>query len=73
MARFDGIRNGAAVFGWTVLIAVLVAILGAVAGAKYDVLDNLNSFPRIPPTSPTSPPRASSSSSASSPPPSSAR
>ena len=48
MARFDGIRNGAAVFGWAVLIAVLVAILGAVAGAKYDVLDNLNSFPRIP-------------------------
>lgn len=48
MARFDGIRQGLAVFGWAVLAALLVAVLGAVAGAKYDVLDELNSFPRIP-------------------------
>lgn len=48
MARFDGIRQGLAVFGWAVLAAVVVAVLGAVAGAKYDVLDQLNSFPRIP-------------------------
>lgn len=48
MARFDGIRQGVAVFGWTVVIAIAIAILGAVAGSKYDVLDDLNSFPRIP-------------------------
>lgn len=48
MARFDGIRQGLAVFGWSVVAAVVVAVLGAVAGAKYDVLDELNSFPRIP-------------------------
>ncbi|MBB6625727.1 hypothetical protein H5V45_00205 [Nocardioides sp. KIGAM211] len=48
MARFDGIRQGIAVFAWAVVVAILVAILGAVAGAKYDVLDNLNSFPRLP-------------------------
>jgi len=48
MARFDGIRQGVAVFGWTVFIAIVVAVLGAVAGSKYDVLDELNSFPRIP-------------------------
>jgi heme/copper-type cytochrome/quinol oxidase subunit 2 len=48
MARFDGIRQGLAVFGWTVLIAIVIAVLGAVAGSKYDVLDELNSFPRIP-------------------------
>lgn len=48
MARFNGIRQGLAVFGWAVVAAVLVAVLGAVAGAKYDVLDQLNSFPRIP-------------------------
>jgi heme/copper-type cytochrome/quinol oxidase subunit 2 len=48
MARFDGIRQGLAVFGWTVFIAIVIAVLGAVAGSKYDVLDELNSFPRIP-------------------------
>ena len=48
MARFDGIRQGVAVFGWAVVAAIVIAVLGAVAGAKYDVLDELNSFPRIP-------------------------
>ena len=48
MARFDGIRQGIAVFAWAVVAAVVIAVLGAVAGAKYDVLDELNSFPRIP-------------------------
>jgi len=48
MARFDGARQGLAVFGWTVVIAIVLAIVGAVAGAQYNVLDDLNSFPRIP-------------------------
>jgi heme/copper-type cytochrome/quinol oxidase subunit 2 len=48
MARFNGAKQGAAVFGWTVVIAIVVAVLGAVAGAQYNVLDQLNSFPRIP-------------------------
>ena len=48
MARFDGARQGLAVFGWAVVAAVVVAILGAIGGAKFDVLDQLNSFPRIP-------------------------
>lgn len=48
MARFDGIRQGLAVFGWAVVAAIVVAVLGAVAGSQYDVLDELNSFPRIP-------------------------
>jgi len=48
MARFNGARQGLAVFGWSVVVAIVIAILGAVAGAKYNVLDDLNSFPRIP-------------------------
>lgn len=48
MARFDGIRQGIAVFGWAVVAAIVIAILGAVAGSKFDVLDNINAFPRIP-------------------------
>ena len=48
MARFDGIRQGLAVFGWAVAAAIVIAILGAVAGSQYNVFDNLNAFPRIP-------------------------
>lgn len=48
MARFDGIRQGLAVFAWAVVAAIVTAVLGAVAGAEYDVLDKLDSFPRIP-------------------------
>ncbi|GAB3668217.1 hypothetical protein GCM10027596_38550 [Nocardioides korecus] len=48
MARFDGARQGLAVFGWAVVAAIVVAVLGAIGGAKFDVLNNLNSFPRIP-------------------------
>jgi hypothetical protein len=48
MARFNGLRQGLAVWLWAVFIAALVAILAAVAGSQYDVLSTLNSFPRIP-------------------------
>lgn len=48
MARFNGLKQGAAVFGWSVFIAVVVAILGAVAGAQFNVLSEINSFPNIP-------------------------
>lgn len=48
MARFNGAKQGIAVWVWALLIAVIVAVIGAVAGTKYNVLANLNSFPRIP-------------------------
>ncbi len=48
MARFDGIKQGIAVWVWAIVIAIVVAVLGAVFGAKYNVLSQLNSFPRIP-------------------------
>lgn len=48
MARFDGLKQGLAVWLWAIVIAIVVAILGVVAGAEYNVLDKLNSFPRIP-------------------------
>ncbi len=48
MARFDGVRQGVGVFLWTIIAAVVVAVLGAIAGSQYDVLDELNAFPRIP-------------------------
>jgi len=48
MARFNGFRQGIAVWLWAVVIAAVVAILGLVAGDQYDVLARLNSLPRVP-------------------------
>lgn len=48
MARFNGAKQGLAVWLWALLIAVAIAVLGAVAGNKYDVLAELNGMPRIP-------------------------
>jgi hypothetical protein len=48
MARFSGLKQGLGVWLWTIVIAIVVAVAAAVAGSKYNVLDNLNAFPRIP-------------------------
>jgi hypothetical protein len=48
MARFSGATQGAAVWVWAVLVAVVVAIVGAAAGGGYDILSRVNTFPRIP-------------------------
>jgi hypothetical protein len=50
MARFSGAKQGLAVWLWAVVIAILVAIATAVAGSQWDILANLDSFPRIPVT-----------------------
>ena len=47
MARFDGARQGIGVWLWGIIIAVVVAIVAAIFGSKYNVLDQLN-LPRIP-------------------------
>jgi hypothetical protein len=48
MARFSGAKQGLAVWLWAVVIAIVVAIIGALAGGQYNVLSNLDTFPRIP-------------------------
>ena len=48
MARFNGMKQGAAVWVWALVVAIAVAVLGAVAGDKFNILAQLNSFPRIP-------------------------
>ena len=48
MARFDGARQGFAVWVWSVVIAVVVALIAVIAGNQYDVLGNLNAVPRFP-------------------------
>lgn len=48
MARFNGLRQGLAVWVWGIVIAIIVAVVTAIAGSKYDILSQLNSFPRLP-------------------------
>jgi amino acid transporter len=48
MARFNGAKQGLAVWLWAIVIAIIFAIVGAIAGSNLNVLANLNSFPRIP-------------------------
>jgi MFS family permease len=48
MARFNGVRQGLMVWFWAVIVAVLVALLGLFAGPRFNILANVNSFPRIP-------------------------
>jgi len=47
MARFDGVRQGVAVWVIGLLVVVLLAVLGYVFGSQYNVLQQLN-LPRIP-------------------------
>jgi hypothetical protein len=47
MARFDGARQGIAVWVIGLVVVVLLALAGAVLGAQYNVLEQLN-LPRIP-------------------------
>lgn len=48
MARFNGAKQGVAVWLWALIIAVVVAVLGLIFGRQFDVLASLNSFPRLP-------------------------
>lgn len=48
MARFNGMKQGVAVWIWAIVIAIAVAIAGMVAGEQYDIQSELNNFPRIP-------------------------
>ncbi|NYF16532.1 cytochrome bd-type quinol oxidase subunit 2 [Microbacterium sp. AK009] len=50
MARFSGAKQGIAVWLWAIVIAIVVAIITAIAGAQWDILGNLQGFPRIPVT-----------------------
>jgi hypothetical protein len=48
MARFNGARQGFMVWVWALIAAIVVAVLGMVAGQRFNILASLNSFPRIP-------------------------
>jgi amino acid transporter len=45
MARFNGIRQGVAVWLWAVIVTVILAIIGVIAGSQFDVLNKLGTIP----------------------------
>ena len=47
MSRFDGARQGFATWAWGLIITLLAAALGVIAGSQYNVFNGLN-LPRIP-------------------------
>lgn len=48
MARFDGVKQGLAVWLWGLVIAIVVAILAAIAGNEFNIISNLGGAPQIP-------------------------
>lgn len=48
MARFNGVRQGVGVWLWTIIAAVVVTVLGLIAGDRFNVLSNVNSLPALP-------------------------
>lgn len=48
MARFSGAKQGLAVWLWAVIIAAVVALVVALTGSRFNILADLNAFPRIP-------------------------
>ncbi|MGX5769875.1 YrzE family protein [Microbacterium trichothecenolyticum] len=53
MARFSGAKQGFAVWLWAILIAIVVAVITLIAGSQWDILANVDIFPRIPVTADT--------------------
>lgn len=47
MSRFDGARQGVGVWVFGLAVTILLAVIGAIAGSEYNVLNQLN-LPRIP-------------------------
>lgn len=48
MARFDGIKQGLAVWLWGIIVAIIVAILAAFAGNRVDSLGRLGGALQLP-------------------------
>lgn len=48
MARFNGVKQGLAVWLWAIIIAIVLAVVGLIAGSQFDVLAKMQAFPRLP-------------------------
>jgi hypothetical protein len=48
MARFNGLKQGLGVWLWAVIIAIIAGLAGWLVGARFDILAQVNSLPRLP-------------------------
>jgi hypothetical protein len=48
MARFDGAKQGLAVWLWAIVIAIVLALAGLVAGSQFDLLGQLSGLAGVP-------------------------
>ena len=48
MARFSGLRQGLAVWLWGIIVAIILGLVGAVAGTQANVISQLGSVPNLP-------------------------
>ncbi len=48
MARLNGLKQGLGVWLWAVIMAILIAAAGWLAGARFDVFAQMNGLPRLP-------------------------
>lgn len=47
MARFNGIKQGVAVWVWGIIIALVLALIGMIAGNELDINAQLNTYPQF--------------------------
>ena len=47
MARFNGVKQGIAVWLWAIIIAVVLGIIGAIAGSRFNLLSQVGGLPNL--------------------------
>lgn len=47
MARFNGLKQGVAVWLWAIIIAVVLGIIGAIFGSQFGSLSQVSGLPRL--------------------------
>ena len=48
MARFNGLRQGIGVWLWAIVVAIVLGVLGFIAGDQFNVLSRLSGLPTLP-------------------------
>jgi len=47
MARFNGLKQGVAVWLWAIIVTIVLVIIGAIAGSKFDLLSQVQGLPNM--------------------------
>jgi len=47
MARFNGLKQGLAVWLWAIIVTIVLVIIGAILGSQYDLLSQVQGLPNV--------------------------